>query len=134
MLKSVNNARTKLRLYNSDKYKYLDELVNTYVDEKYKYSYETYDLPVFDNPDERYYLWVVRENGTYLVPKSSVPYDEVLQELSLRYDYGFYEVDTETLIPTAIENIEKYIDACVQINTIQDEYAYLINDGYDYEY
>ena len=123
-----------MRLYNSDKYKYLDELVNTYVDEKYKYSYETYDLPVFDNPDERYYLWVVRENGTYLVPKSSVPYDEVLQELSLRYDYGFYEVDTETLIPTAIENIEKYIDACVQINTIQDEYAYLINDGYDYEY
>ncbi len=123
-----------MRLYNSDKYKYLDELVNTYVDERYKYNYEAYDLPVFDNPDEKYYLWVVRENGTYLVPKSSVPYDEVLQELSLRYDYGFYEVDTETLIPTAIENIEKYIDACVQINTIQDEYAYLINDDYDYEY
>lgn len=123
-----------MRLYNSDKCKYLDELVNTYVDERYKYSYKTYDLPVLENPDERYYLWVVRENGTYLVPKSSVPYDEVLQELSLRYDYGFYEVDTETLIPTAIENIEKYIDACVQVNTIQDEYAYLINDDYDYEY
>lgn len=117
-------------------YNYLIRIINKFVDVENRHFFYDCDLPTLFDPEEQYYVMLIRKNGTYLLPKSKAPYDTQLYEFSKKYDYGFYEIDTKTLMPTYIEDIKQYIDMSSQTNELKKQYGYLadLDDYDDYEY
>lgn len=92
------------------------------------------DLSELNNPVDRYYLWIIRNSSTELIPKSLI-YDRDLVVDVGTNPCGCYEIDVTTLSATPIENIETYIDRCVVEAEIQNEYSqHLDKDEYDYDY
>lgn len=92
------------------------------------------DLVELNNPVDRYYLWIVRNSSTELIPKSLI-YDRGLVLDINTNSCNCYEIDVTTLSATPIDNVETYIDRCVVEAEIQNEYSqHLDKDEYDYDY
>lgn len=92
------------------------------------------DLSELNNPIDRYYLWIIRNSSTELIPKSLIYDRDLVVDVSVN-PCSCYEIDVTTLSATPIENIETYIDRCVVETEIQNEYSqHLDKDEYDYDY
>ena len=58
----------------------------------YKEDFYRYDIPELTAPTERYYVWILRKTGTYLIPES-----EVADSSTYEYFMGnenYYRIDT----------------------------------------
>ena len=83
-----------------------------------------HDIQQLSYPKEDKYLWIVRDCGTHLVPKSEVPSHPVVEyymSQDKNKDYLYYEIDTNEkslnmgmLNPVLINDINKYINDCKQ--------------------
>lgn len=86
--------------------------VKSYVSDFYEF-----DLPELNNPKERFYLWIVRTSGTYLIPRSLVVSSEVLHYWMKNAEgtgqiVKYYEIDTNIMKPKRINNIQQYVNEC----------------------
>lgn len=116
----------------------LERIVQRYV-KHFQDDYYKYDLAELSSQARsNNYLWIVRTNGTYLINKDEVATSDVVRYyLANRYSIGqdirFYEIDTETMHPHSIRDINSYYERCVA----EHEYNEMYNADYgdiDYEY
>lgn len=116
----------------------LDRIVQKYV-KNYQDDYYKYDLDELSSKGRSdAYLWIVRTNGTYLIKKDEVATSSIVRYyLENRYSNGqeirFYEIETETMHPCSIRDINNYYERCVA----EHEYNEMYNSDYnefDYEY
>lgn len=115
----------------------LENIVNKHV-KAYKTDFYDYDVPTLNNPEERYYVWIVRTNGTHLIPKSMAASNDTLHywmdnATGTGNDVNYYEIDTDTMTPTYISNIEQYISRCREETELTEMYSSK-NDFSDIDY
>lgn len=128
--------------YTIDKFALLETVVNMKM-KHYLNDFYFHDIQALSYPKEDEYLWIVRENGTHLVPKSEVPTSPVLEYYvtpDKKTDYLFYELNTNEkslnlgmIDPVLINDIDKYINECkqeAQEKTLLEE----VMSDIDYEY
>lgn len=124
-----------------DKYKNYNELekiVQKYV-KHFQDDYYKYDLDELNSKERSdAYLWIVRTNGTYLIKKDEVATSDVVRyylenRYSLGQDIRFYEIDTETMSPHWIRNINSYYERCIDEHKYNEMYSFDKDDiNYDY--
>lgn len=116
----------------------LERIVQKYV-KHYQDDYYKYDLDELSSKERSdAYLWIVRTNGTNLIKKEDVATSDVARYyLENRYSIGqdikFYEIDTETMSPHWIRDINSYYERCVAEHEYNEMYNSDYND-FDYEY
>lgn len=92
------------------------------------------NLSELNNPVDRYYLWIIRNSSTELIPKSQICDRDLVADVGIN-SCNCYEIDVTTMTATPVENVETYIDRCVVEAEIQNEYSqHLDKDEYDYDY
>lgn len=116
----------------------LERIVQKYV-KHFQDDYYKYDLDELSSRERSdAYLWIVRTNGTNLIKKDDVATSDVARYyLENRYSIGqdirFYEIDTETMHPHSIRDIDNYYERCVSEHKYNEMYNFELNE-LDYEY
>ena len=116
----------------------LDKIVQKYV-KNYQNDYYVYDLNELSSENKSdNYLWIVRTNGTNLIPKEEVATSDTISYYLQHRNSGgqevkFYEIDTENMHPTIIKDIDAYYESCRVDYEYQKMYEEVETD-YDYDY
>ena len=120
---NIQNTDKKFHNYTIDKFALLEAVVNMKT-KHYLNDFYFHDIQQLSYPKEDKYLWIVRDCGTHLVPKSEVlshPVVEYYMSQDKNKDYLYYEIDTNEkslnmgmLNPVLINDINKYINDCKQ--------------------
>lgn len=120
---NIQNTDKKIHNYTIDKFALLETAVNMKM-KHYLNDFYFHDIQTLSYPKEDKYLWIVRECGTHLVPKSEVPTSPVIKFYvtpDKKTDYLFYELNTNEnslnlgkINPVLINDIDKYINECKQ--------------------
>lgn len=139
----IHRTMLKDNFHNTiDKFALLETAVNMktkhYLDDFYNF-----DVQILSYPKEDKYLWIVRDCGTHLVPKSEVsshPVVEYYMSQDKNKDCLYYEIDTNEkslnmgmLNPVLINDINKYINDCkqeAQEKALLEEFMSDIDYGY----
>lgn len=114
----------------------MQKIVNARM-KSYKSDFYDYDIPILQNPEEQYYVWIVRTHGTHLIPKSTVAFNDTLHywidnSEGREQDVAYYEIDTKNKDIIKISNIEEYIDRCKDEAEFSNMFS--VNDDYDMDY
>ena len=114
----------------------LQRIVDKYV-KQYKDDFYKYDLNELSSKNRnKTYLWIVRDCGTNLINKEDVATSDIVRyyianRYSLGQDIRFYEIETETMHPKSIRDINSYYERCIA----EHEYNQMYNvDDNDYDY
>lgn len=116
----------------------LERIVQKYV-KHFKDDYYKYDIAELSSKDKSdKYLWIIRTCGTNLIKKDEVATSDIVQYYlanshSKGQDIRFYEIDTETMHPCSIRDINSYYERCVAEHEYNEMYNEVLND-YDYDY